>query len=183
MVYDETLNYAALTVTSPAPNMIGIMGKISDWIFTWCRLPNTQLFRAFQMVGLLVICVVFLYILSTPSANSDTDSQKKWRIVAALNADQLAAACDSYKQDNGHYPSTTDNAALYAILHANQTSSENQRGIRYADIGPKYISPNGEVLDPWKTPFRIVFDNHSVTVTSAGADKLFDTADDIIKRR
>lgn len=154
---------------------------LNSWWQVLQKLKFVKMLAVLGILGLLFLILGLCGYLSSPSVEGD--SQKKWRLVAALNADQLATACDSYKQDNGHYPGTTDNAALYTILHTNQPGPENQRGIRYADIGPKYISPNGEVLDPWKTPLRIVFDDHSVTVTSAGADKLFDTPDDIIKRR
>ena len=42
------------------------------------------------------------------------------------------------------------------------------------------MNPNGEIIDPWKTPYRIIFDTDSkVHIVSAGPDKIFGTPDDI----
>ncbi len=152
-----------------------------SWWQVLQKLKFVKMLAVLGILGLLFLILGLCGYLSSPSV--ETDSQKKWRIVAALNADQLAVGCDAYKKQYGHFPSTAENAPLYAILHSNQPSPDNQQGIRFADIGPKYIDPNGVVLDPWKTPYRIVFDDQGVTVTSAGADKLFDTPDDLTKRR
>lgn len=96
---------------------------------------------------------------------------------------QLAVSCTLYETEYGTYPSTSENYRLYIILNGGNFLTDNPRKIQFMSFNAKDISPNGEVLDPWKTPYRIVFDDKGVLVTSAGKDKLFGTKDDLTNRK
>lgn len=102
---------------------------------------------------------------------------------AATMANQLMIACDIYKVEYGAYPETSENYRLYLILNGEKSSKGNFRGIQFMSFNKKDMSPNGEILDPWKTPYRIVFDDKGPLITSAGKDKIFGTKDDIDNRK
>lgn len=104
------------------------------------------------------------------------------KAIALTMTNQFDVACQMYKTEYGCYPSTSENYRLYIILNGGKLEKDNSRGIQFMSFNKREISPNGEILDPWQTPYRIVFDDKGVLVTSAGKDKLFGTKDDITNR-
>jgi hypothetical protein len=88
---------------------------------------------------------------------------------------QICTACQYYVIEYGALPPTSENYRLKKIL-----CGDNPRGIAFLNLRSSDFSLNGEMIDPWKTPFRIAFDSDSkVHVISAGPDKIFGTPDDI----
>ena len=88
---------------------------------------------------------------------------------------QIYTACQAFRTEYGGLPESPENCRLKKIL-----GGDNPRGIEFLFTRPTDLNPNGEMIDPWGTPFRITFDPDSkVHVISAGPDKIFGTADDI----
>jgi len=97
------------------------------------------------------------------------------KIRAANQITQIFTASQGYRTEYGELPESSENYRLKKIL-----CGDNQRGIAFLVVKPSDLNPNGEMTDPWGTPFRIIFDSNSkVHVISAGPDKIFGTADDI----
>lgn len=96
------------------------------------------------------------------------------RAEAANEASQILIACRNYDAEYGQMPESPENARLIKSLTGN-----NPRKIPFLMLKASQLNSNGEMIDPWGTPFRITFDSGSkVNVTSAGPDKIFGTADD-----
>jgi len=94
---------------------------------------------------------------------------------ASSQASLIGVGCQAYETEYGTLPPTLENHRLIKIL-----CGDNPHKIEFLSLKPSDISPNGEMIDPWGTPFRITFDSDSkVLVISAGPDKIFGTPDDI----
>jgi hypothetical protein len=88
---------------------------------------------------------------------------------------QIIIACYAYYAEYGSLPEVSENGRLMKIL-----GGENPRAIGFINLQSGQLNANGEMIDPWRTPFRITFDPDSkVHVISAGPDKIFGTPDDI----
>lgn len=96
--------------------------------------------------------------------------------------EQFNIALTLYKTEYDHFPATTDNAKIHLILDGKEVSGENLRGIQFMSFNKKEENSKGEICDPWKTPYRIIYDDKGPLITSAGPDKIFDTKDDITNR-
>jgi hypothetical protein len=82
---------------------------------------------------------------------------------------QLFLSIENYKQTFGNYP-TGENASIVKALAGN-----------YPHLTFNPTNENGEFVDPWKIPYKFVFDGtNSFTILSAGIDQKFGDADDII---
>lgn len=96
--------------------------------------------------------------------------------------EQITVASTLFKEEYGHYPPITDNAKLHQLLDGNTVDNENPRRIPFMSFNKKDANSKGEICDPWKTPYRITYDDKGPLITSAGPDKKFDTKDDITNR-
>ena len=121
------------------------------------------------ILGLVIVLAVTVFDSGGPHI------RVAMRARAANYANQIGAACFGYYTEYGEMPKTSDNSHLRRIL-----CGDNQRKIEFLNLRPRDMSPNGGMIDPWGTPFRITFDPDSkVHVISAGPDKVFGTPDDI----
>ncbi len=79
----------------------------------------------------------------------------------------IEAAAESYKADNGHFPSG-DSVAISKAL----TGTPADQKI-YLEWPAKSTASNGALLDPWGTPYRFK-SGESFTIQSAGPNKRFE---------
>lgn len=99
---------------------------------------------------------------------------------AATMEQQIETACLAYMTEYGALPSTSENYRLIKILKGESKMEGNPRAIAFLTVKPEDLTTNGELIDPWKIPYRITFDaNSKVHVLSAGPDKVFGTPDDM----
>jgi hypothetical protein len=92
-----------------------------------------------------------------------------------LDERQLGAGIEEYKSIFGNYP-TGENASVIRAL-----VGDNPKKLRLFNLGINSTNKNGELLDPWKTPYKIVFDGtNCFTIFSAGINRTFGDKDDII---
>jgi hypothetical protein len=97
------------------------------------------------------------------------------RAKAQNEISQITTACENYKNEYFVLPDSTENYRLTKVL-----CGDNPRKIAFLTPGPSDMNANGELIDPWGTPFRITFDAKSGPhAVSAGPDKIFGTKDDI----
>jgi hypothetical protein len=123
----------------------------------------------------LVLGIILVLIGDILLAGIGSGLKASPRAKASNQIIQICTACQNYATEYGTLPPTSENYRLIKIL-----SGDNPRGIPFITLRPSDLSPNGEMIDPWKTPFRITFDPDSkVHVVSAGPDKIFGTPDDI----
>jgi len=122
--------------------------------------------------GVLAFLIILVFIISIPGG---APGRAAFIAKASNYVSQIDTACQAYRTEYGTLPPTSENYRLKKIL-----CGDNPRGIPFITLKPSDLSPNGDMIDPWKTPFRIVFDPESkVHVISAGPDKIFGTPDDI----
>jgi hypothetical protein len=91
---------------------------------------------------------------------------------------QLVTACTGYKTEYGKFPSGTNIEIMRAL------TGTNPRKFTFIELPARSKDADGCFLDQWGTPYRVVFPNaETLEIRSAGADKVFDTADDKYLRK
>jgi len=87
----------------------------------------------------------------------------------------LQAEIGNYKYEFGSDP-TGDCAQIFKKLFG-----DNPKKIEFIHPRNTFTNQAGEFLDPWGTPYTISFaPTNSFVISSAGKDKIFGDADDII---
>jgi hypothetical protein len=123
----------------------------------------------FVALLLLTFAVIFLPI------NPHLSKKQQQRIRCQLEISEIATGFEKYKTTYQGYPSGNK------LVLWKQLSGDNPQKIIFAEIKASSINTNGEFLDPWGTPYAINFSStNSFTLSSAGKDKVFGDADDII---
>jgi hypothetical protein len=90
-----------------------------------------------------------------------------------MEMSQLATAAIHYKSEYSTFPSGKSIDVTRALTGANP------RRIAFIDWTGRSSDPNGRFLDQWSIPFLISFpDSETVTIRSAGPDRIFETSDD-----
>jgi hypothetical protein len=119
------------------------------------------------LAALIILAIIFTMIENAHRVSPN--------IKEATYAEQISVACETFRMEYGALPETTENYRLKKIL-----CGDNLRKIEFISLKLRDVNVNGEMIDPWGTPFRIMFDDDfKVHVISAGPDKIFGTPDDI----
>jgi len=142
---------------------------------------------------LIVVAVIALLATMVIGVASRLDNQAKERGVESLFA-LLEAALEEYKEFQGVFPQqpVKDFAAaaahseflyreLYSVPSSRKILEKISSSLIKHDFDTGLIPPVPEIYDPWGTALDYVYvtgDNFPELV-SAGADKIFGTADDI----
>jgi hypothetical protein len=85
-----------------------------------------------------------------------------------LEVGQIRAALDTYKATFGSFPAG-DSSAVFRELRG-----DNPRKIVFLQCRAESVSPDGGMLDPWGTPYKIYFSGKEPLIRSAGPNKQFD---------
>jgi hypothetical protein len=88
------------------------------------------------------------------------------------DTDGILTALRQYKSQYGEYPAGDSRAIMRAL------QGQNPQKIVFFESNPKHLSPDGNLLDPWGTPFKIYFTGNEILVRSAGLNKRFDDSGD-----
>ena len=130
--------------------------------------------RRWTFYGVAALILFILFVVACLDG-SGPNIRVARRMYTSNQVSLINAACQNYAIEYGALPPTSENYRLKKIL-----CGDNQRKIEFLTLNPKDVSPNGEMIDPWGTPFRINFySGTNVDVISAGPDKIFGTPDDI----
>jgi hypothetical protein len=129
--------------------------------------------RRWTIYGVCALFIILAFTLLLPGRGGP--GRAAFKAEASEEANQVYIACQSYLTEYRTLPQTSENYRLIKIL-----CGDNPRKMEFISLKPRQVSPNGEDIDPWGTPFRIIFSSGTnVDVISAGPDKIFGTPDDI----
>lgn len=128
--------------------------------------PTVQKRRRFSLSFwfALVVLVMLLALMLLP---------RRWAIVDRarpidLESSGIHLALESYKARFGQFPSG-DSAAVFRALRG-----ENSGHMVFFQCPAESVSPDGGVLDPWGTPYRLHLSGDEIIVRSAGPNRQFD---------
>jgi hypothetical protein len=123
-------------------------------------------------LALLILFLVFLGYAVVQGLNTLATVSHHEQNMAPL----IETACLSYMTEYGRLPPDADNQKLTAAL-----MGDNSRQIAFISLSKNQLNAKNEMVDRWGTPLRIAFlGSTTIQVTSAGPDKIFGTADDIV---
>jgi hypothetical protein len=89
-----------------------------------------------------------------------------------MESERIIAAMYQYQAQYGEYPAGDSRAIAHALC------GQNPKKIVFVEPGSEHISPDGDLLDPWGTPFKIYLSGNEILVRSAGPNKHFDVSGD-----
>ena len=137
---------------------------------------NSQMRMSRGFVRFLFVCVLLwlgLYYFVFPHLVGSGPAKVS---LAHYAETQLHLSMESYKREFGNYP-TGGNASIVPRILA----GENPRKMRLFELSANSTNENGELVDPWDTPYKVVFDGtNNFTIISAGMNRVFGDPDDII---
>jgi len=124
--------------------------------------------------GVCAVVIILAFLLTIGSMglrNSAFD--RRTRIYVLVTNIQTAIL--AYQTEYGIPPEAASNFRLVKVL-----TGDNPRKIEFLSLKPSQLNPDGEIIDPWGTPFQIrAGADGKVHMKSAGPDKTFGTGDDI----
>lgn len=127
-------------------------------------IPNRRRFTLPFWILLAVIALAVVGVMLPVGSRPIID---KVRLID-LETTQLRAALDSYEATFGAFP-VGDSSAVFRALRG-----DNPRKIVFFQCRAESISPDGGMLDPWGTPYKIYFSGKKPLIRSAGPNKQFD---------
>ena len=129
--------------------------------------------RAFTLIELLLVLVILAVLAAVvvPKLTGRVEDSKRKATIAEIS--NLKSALDTYEQDNGHYPSTSE--GLDALVE--RTGSATDSWHKLIDQVP---------VDKWNNPYTYVGPDTvgaevGFNITSNGPDGTAGTEDDIDK--
>lgn len=119
------------------------------------------------LIVLLIILALEIILFPKPSL--------PWRHDLLRAVVQIERGVRFYEVEYGTLPPANDNAGLIKAL-----TGDNPRSIKFEVFDPTQLNAEGELLDPWGTPFQVSIDAEPrIHINSAGPDRRFGTKDDI----
>jgi hypothetical protein len=117
------------------------------------------------------LLLVGIYLITPLLAGSTSG-----KVVTTQNEEeQLANAIANYVIMFQKFPAA-DNAALTKNL-----TGDNPQQFRLLNLADSSTNKDGELVDVWSTPYKFAFvSTNSFTIISAGGNKTFGDADDVI---
>lgn len=88
------------------------------------------------------------------------------------DADNLILGLQQYREFIGSYPTGNNITVAKALL-----GRTNKKVLILAVRNKSDINDKGEILDPWRTPFRFYFAENEVMIRSAGPNKVWEDSD------
>jgi len=120
----------------------------------------------FALLWACLYCFVFPYLVGGGPGKVS---------IACNDERQLLLSIEGYKREFGSYP-TGENTSIVRVL-----TGDNPRKLKLIYLSTNSTNGCGEFVDPWKTAYKIVFEGtNRVAISSAGIDRIFGDADDII---
>lgn len=119
------------------------------------------------VIVLIGMAAAFLGLLIWPELHRE-------RPTPVVNIDMLnlVAALEKSREIFGTYPTGTWQEISQALM------GKNQEG--HVFIDPKWTNRQGELVDPWGTPFSLTIETN-VILKSAGPNRRFGDKDDVVR--
>jgi len=129
------------------------------------------------ILALLLLALLTLAYFANKELNDINKAVAAKKIQReAQFATMIRDACLNYAVEYNRLPPDSDNKRLTAALRG-----DNARQIPFLSLSKSQLNADNEMIDLWGTPLKITFQGSSgIQVTSAGPDKVFGTADDIV---
>jgi hypothetical protein len=115
-------------------------------------------------VGLAFMTLIGLMVAFQPHSAPIIERVRKIDIEVSA----VRTALRDYEATFGAFPSGESPAVFRALR------GQNPRQIVFLHCPAESVSPDGSMVDPWGTPYRVYFSGKEVLVRSAGPNKLFD---------
>ncbi len=116
----------------------------------------------FSLIELMVVIIILGLLAALVMPNVLGQSEQAKARLACVQMKSLAQALESFRMDNGRYPSTEEG------LDALRTNPDPERYTGYLPGG--YLSGSGALRDPWNNPYIYIRENGSFEIVSLGAD-------------
>ena len=112
--------------------------------------------QGFTLIELLIVIAIIAILTSLVLAASGSVQKKGARSRAEAEIKAVEAALESYKSDNGDYPSNSAGSSnlVSALMPTNG-------GKVYFEFKSKYIDTNGSFKDPFGNPYQYIYTNGS----------------------
>jgi len=133
------------------------------------RNRRTRNRAGFTLMEILLVTAI-LVAMASMAGFAYVSIQKNMTVKnTATEIKTIETACDMFHANAQSFPQTLSDL---------QTLPQ---GMDQATWGGPHLKANADLLDPWRTPYKYFFDeaSSSVTISSAGPDRQFNTADDI----
>ena len=90
--------------------------------------------------------------------------------IVVVEMTAIRAAIGRYSSEYGVIPNG-DSHTIFQSLRG-----QNPRKIIFLEFQSRSISSDGDLLDPWGTPYKLYFSGKDILVRSAGPNKRFDSS-------
>lgn len=124
--------------------------------------------------ALLVLLILALLFPVAPSSRNGGRQSDTLTLIMGFRA-----ACRSYLTEYHSYPSGSLKEMITVL------TGRNPRHIVFMALAEGQFNQAGELIDAWKTPFRLIqaSEEQPPELLSAGSDKTFGTRDDLTFHR
>ena len=129
------------------------------------------------MKRIFIIVIIIAAALGAAGAWLPYSQYKEKMAVLKQDIKCLITALELYKNDFGSFPSG-DNAQIMRAI-----SGENIKKKAYIESSQDSKNPQGELLDPWRTPYLILITDSQPVIASAGSAKNFDSTAIILRTK
>jgi hypothetical protein len=127
--------------------------------------PTRPQQRRFSLGFWIVVGIIVMFgVMLLSSRTGHIDTVRRIDVETA----QICTALELYKAEFGAFP-VGDSAAVLRSLRG-----QNPRQIVFFQCRAESVSPDGGLLDPWGTPYKVYFSGDQALVRSAGPNKQFD---------
>lgn len=125
--------------------------------------PKTLNKQGFTLIELLVVIAIIAVLASLVLAAAGSVQKKGARSRAEAEIKAVEAALESYKADNGDYPTNSFGSGspnlVAALMNTNTAGSKIYFEFKFKNID-KVIKP-GSYLDPYGNPYEYTYTNGS----------------------
>lgn len=127
------------------------------------------------LVELLVVVAIIaiLAAISVPMIGRGLEGANRSQAMTQISA--IVRAIEAYQREYGRWPTTGSfedgNAELMNILRARDATGNNghvnnPRRYNFLDVPAESLNDNGDFIDPWDEPYKIVIDASGVISTN-----------------
>lgn len=117
---------------------------------------------AFSLIELMVVIIILGLLAALVMPNVLGQSEQAKSRLACVQMKSIAQSLESFRMDNGRYPSTEE--GLAALV----SNPDPDRFTGYLSGG--YLSGKGVPRDPWNNPYIYIQEASGFDILSLGAD-------------
>lgn len=123
--------------------------------------------KGWTISGIVLGGLTLIFIVSVFAPKYRVSNQKANVALAYFCIDIFTTALECYKEDIGHYPSTTVGLKALEVRDPTDDPKNNWKGL-YERFQRK--NKAGNPIDPWGYEYQYISDGKSFTILSYGAD-------------